>query len=443
MIFVRSIPTVLSVLGLLVLGSCATSSAIQESRKFASLGDYKHAFETLVVERNKQLDDGEVDKDLEAAYQSARLEYLRDRAQNRIFTEKEDLALRDLDLIDATVANYPGVRGLRLAALKKKARRIVEKADELLQQKDFSGAMKGYIESQRLIAGFEPANEGMEKVKAEMARLSARAQQQFLQAVRKVPEFRHIEVAWHAAAVLHLSPDEADEKRVEAAELRKAALQESAQQTLARAKECENSNQFGAARVLYLEARRLDPELEGIDDAVAKMDKEIKAQTMLERAQIEMRNQKFDKADELLADAHKLSAYSRGAISELMMQSRQLKGQRSYRAALDLEVMGKKAEALTAFEAIAKDWPKGLEDETARIDALRIDIKSAKEEWEAAEKAEKEGRLVDALDHYLTAERFYAEWRDGEAHIARLRKAIAEQAVKENTGGEEVTGGGR
>lgn len=442
MIFVRSIPTVLSVLGLLVLGGCATSSAIDESQKFASLGDYKHAYEVLATERTKQLEGGEVDKDLEAAYQNSRLEYLRDRAQLRIFTEKEDLALKDLDLIDAAVIGYPGVRGLRLAALKKKAGRIVTNADELLAQKDFTGAMKGYLESQRLVKGFEPANDGIQKVREEMERLSARAQQQFLQAVRKVPEFRHIEVAWHAAAVIHLSPDASDEKRLEAAELRQAALKESAQAEFERAQKCENENHFGAARMLYLEARRLDPEMEGIEEAVAKMEQEEKALIMLEKAQVEMRNERFDAADALLSDAHKLSAYSRGAISELMMHSRKLKGQKQYRQALDLEVMGKKVEALTAFEAIAKEWKNGLEDEAARIDALRFDIDSAKTEWAAAEKAEAAGNLVDALDHYLTVERFYSEWRDGEVHIERLRKAIAAKAVEESGGGAPATGGG-
>ncbi len=442
MILLRSFPTVLSVLGLLILGGCITNSALEASRKFASVGDYKHAFEELDSERTRQLEAGGVDEVLETAYQSIRLEYLRDRAQQRIFTEREDMALDDLDLIAATDPDYPGLKRLRCMAFTKKANRIVDLANEKLSQKDFLAAMKGYIASQVLVAGFEPANDGIRKVRDEMARLSARAQQQFLQAVRKVPDFRHIEVAWHAAAVIHLTPDESDERRVEAAELRTAARKESAQATFARAKACEDGNQFGAARVLYLEARRLHPTIEGVEAAVDKMDQELKALGMLERAQVQMRNERFDEADQLLADAHKLSAYSRGAISELMMASRRLRGKMQYRHALDFEVMGKKIEALAAFKALAKAWPAGLEDEAARVDGLQIDVDSAKTEWQAAEKAEADGDLVKALDHYLTAERFYSEWRDGEVHIARLRKAIAAQAVEEASGGTPPAGGG-
>lgn len=442
MIFARSFPTVLSVLGLLILGGCTTNSVLDASRKFASVGDFKHAFETLDSERMAQLEAGSVDPKLEKAYQSMRLQYLRDRAQQRIFTEREEMALKDLQLIELTDPDYPGLKSLRFAANKKKARRIVDRADERLTQQDFPGALEGYIESQRLVPGFEPANDGIGKVREEMARLSARAQQQFLQAVRKVPEFRHIEVAWHAAAVIHLTPDASDERRAEAAEMQRAARKESAQATFARAKVCEDDNQFGAARVLYLEARRLDPTIEGVETAVDKMDQELKALGMLEKAQVEMRNERFDEADELLADAHKLSSYSRGAISELMMASRKLKGKQHYRQALDLEVMGKKVEALAAFEALVKEWPAGLEDEAARVDGLKFDVDSAKTEWQAAEEAEAAGDLVKALDHYLTAERFYSEWRDGEAHIARLRKAIAAKAVEEANTGQPPAGGG-
>ena len=435
MIPVRSFLTVLSVLGLLILGGCATSSVLDQSQKFARLGDYQHAFEVLDTERTRQLEAGAVDEELEAAYQSMRLQYLRDRAQMRIFMEREDQALRDLDLLAESDPGYPGLKSLRHAALTKKAGRVVDRANTKLMQRDFPGAMEGYIESQRLVAGFAPANDGIAKVREEMARLSARAQQQFLQAVRKVPEFRHIEVAWHAAAVIHLTPDAADQRRAEALEMQRAALKESAQGTFARAKECENANKFGAARVLYLEARRLDPEIEGVAAAVERVDQELKALGMLEKAEVEMRNERFETADELLEAAHKISAYSRGAISELMIASRKLKGKKQYRHALDLEVMGKKTEALAAIEALAKEWPAGLEDEDARIVGLRFDIESAKTEWQAAEKAEAAGDLVGALDHYLTAERFYAEWRDGEVHIDRLRKAIAEKAVEEAGGG--------
>lgn len=437
MIFVRSFPLVLSALGLLMCGGCATTSVLDESQRLASLGDYHNAFQVLDTERSRQLAGGDVSEEFETAYQSLRLKFLRDRAQRRIFREREEQALQDLDLVTQVDPDYPGIKTLRFEALSKKARRIVDRGDHKLSQNDFSGAMEDYLASQRLVPNYAPAKDGVERVRLETLRLDARAQQQFLQAVRKVPEFRHMEVAWHAAAVIHLAPDTTDQRSAEASALQEAARKESAQGVLLRAKECEDANQFGAARMLYVDARRLNPEIDGVEEAIVKMDREMEALKLLERAEIKMRNQLFGEADELLQEAYKLSTFSRGGISELMLASRKFRGKQKYRHARDLEVMGKKIDALAAFEALAKEWPKGFEDEAARIVGLTVDVDSAKAEWQAAEEAEAAGKLVEALDHYLTAERFYAEWRDGEVHIARLRKAIAAKSAGESGGGSQ------
>jgi tetratricopeptide (TPR) repeat protein len=435
MIFVRSTPTLFSVLGLLLLASCGTPSVIERSQKFASLGDYKHAYEEIRGEYRRQLDAGSVDERIAKAHDEMRLKYLRDRAQQLIFTEREDDALDVLDRLDSFDPDYPGTARLRHAALLKKAERIVNGANEQLARKDFVSAMEGYLESQRLVPGFEPAEDGIAKVREETARMSARAQQQFLQAVRKVPEFRHIEVAWHAAAVIHLTPDATDEQRADAAAIGANAKRESAKLTLDEARACEQENQFGAALVLYKAALLLDPELTEAGDAIEKMKGEMTALGLLEKAQIAMRTEDFVEANNLLKEAHSLSMLSRAEISELMLQATRLEGEKHYREARDLEVMGKKEQALVAFEALAKQFPNGLKDEEARIVGLKVDVESAKAAWAEAEKAEAAGELQKALDQYVTAESFYAEWRDGEAHIERLRKAIAAQAAEQGNGG--------
>ena len=424
-------------LGLVAFAGCVANSVIDQSYDYARLGDYRHAFEVLDHEYQRQLAAGEVDERLARARDRMEREFLRDRAQQHIFQEREDQALRDLDRLEALEPGHPALAPLREAALLKKAKRIVAYADELLQEKDLTGAMSAYLESQRFVPGFELAEEGMAKVRAEVERMNARAQQQFLQAVRKVPEFRHIEVAWHAAAVIKNTTDPEDARLQSALAMEANAQSESARRTFERGRECENENRFGAALVLYKAARDLDPKVEGVDEAIARMNKELKALGMLEKAQIEMRNGRFKEAQEMLSNAFAISSLSRADISDLMIQARQMQGQKEYREARDLEVMGKKAEALAAFEALAEKWPDGLEDEQQRIVSLRVDIEGARTEWEAAEKAEAEGRLEEALDHYINAERYYAEWRDGEAEIARLRRLIAEQKAAEGAGGGE------
>ncbi|MCB9878886.1 MAG: hypothetical protein H6835_14925 [Planctomycetes bacterium] len=422
--------------GLALLVGCSTQNALDRSAEFARLAEYDQAYRVLDEEYVRQSRDGTVDERLAEAHERMRRRYLLDRAQARLFLEREDEAERDLDELAAIAPDYPGLADLRRRVHLKQAQRLVLNSDELLAEKDYAGAMEGYREAQRIVPGLETAEKGVEAVGEELARLDVRAQQQFLQAVRKVPEFRWPEVAYHASIVIHNVPD-----RDGAEDLREQAQHENAERTFAMAKECQDRDQFGAAMVLYKRARQLDPELPGLAEAIAAMDKELAAVVLIEKAAILMRGQKFDEARKTLEQALADSVLSRPAISELMIQNRKLEGMQQYRAARDLEVMGKKQEALDAFQALATAWPDGLEDERARIDSLTIDIDGAKAEWDAAEAAEAAGDLEKALRHYRAADRYYADWRDGKARIARLEKAIAEQKAKAGGDGGDADAG--
>lgn len=436
MYFVRPFPTALSLLGFLLLAGCATSSVIEQSRAFERRGDWQHAFEVLDEEYLRQMQRGRVSDALEAEYGRIKLEAIRDRAQTLIFREREGDALRLLAKLEQMDPTFrpTAIRVLREHAYHKQAKALVHRGDTLLSQREFQEAMEMYLESQRIVPGFEAADDGIQRVKDELARMDAVAQAQFLQAIRKYPEFRHIEVAWHAESVLRHTPDPADERRGNAKRLRDEARLERARSKLAEAQACELKDKFGAALVLYRQALKLDPELPDAREGIDKMTSELAALGLIESAQLIMRNGEFAKAKEMLEEAFTQSTLSRGAISELMIQNRRLETEAEFRAARDLEVMGKKAEALTAFEALAKKWPEGFQDEGARIDALRIDIEGAKTEWQAAVDAEAAGDLEKALDHYINAESYYELWRDGEAQIERLKKAIAAKAAE--TGGE-------
>ena len=416
-----------SALGLSMLAACGTQSVIDRSRDYARLGDYKHAFEVLEDARRDAIVEGEpVDQQLALAHSAMYREFLRDRARRRIFQERIDGALRDLDELERIAPGFPEIKSLRQRARVKQARQIVAAGDEHLAQKEFPEAMAAYLESLRLAPGDELAEEGIVRVREQMERMNARAQQQFLEAVRKLPEFRTIEVQWHAENVLHSTPRERSAK-----DLREQARQANAKKIFEDGQACEQNNQFGAAAVMYKQAREIWPGLPGIDEAIARMNTEMDALGEVERAEILIRNGKFVEAREILEQAHEDSILSRGMISELLIEARKLEGERRYRAARDLEVMGNKAEALKAFEEVAKEWPDGVEDEGFRIEGLRADVKGAADAWAAAEKAEAAGDLVEALDHYVDAKRYYEKWRDYDTKIEELRKAIA---AKEGSG---------
>jgi len=413
--------TMLRLLPVLLLAACATRSAIDESRASADRGDYSRAYIILEDLRRQQMATGaEVDAELAAAHAKAWKEFLLARAEERIYQEQEDAALADLAELEGLHADYKAIDGLRHRALLKKARRIITRGEENLLRKDYAQALSCFVEAEAIMPGLADTTKGIQAVGEATSRLTKRAQEQFLEAVRKLPEFRFVEVQWHASNVIHNMPG-----RDEAKPLEDKARRENAMRAMARGKECEGQGRYGAALLEYKAAASLDKDLPGVTEAIASMKKEQQAAVLIDKAQIDMRAGRFDAAREHLGEAFELSLMARNDIGALVLQTKRLEGERQYQEARDLEVLGKKAEALVAFEELAKTWPDGFSDEKAHIDGLRVDIEGAQKEWAEAEAAEAAGDLPKALEHYENSDRYYSKWKDAKVHVARLRAAIA------------------
>jgi tetratricopeptide (TPR) repeat protein len=405
----------------LLFTGCASSSALDRSRDYSSHGDAFRAFEILDAEREARQKAGETtDEEFEREYSSARQRFLVDRARRLIFLEQEVEAIVDLAKVLQVDPDNREALVLRLRALDKLAAKATAIGDNLRLKNNLEEALASYIEAERNVPGYKEAVDGAELVRQAVARLNERAQQQFLEAVRKMPEFRYVEVRWHSANALTNDP-----KRDDAEALRARANHEIALRTVQRGKECQKKDQFGAALVEFRTAQKLEPTLPGIDDAIAQMEREVQATWLSERASMDMRMGRFEAANAGLKKAFDLSTLSRGRISELMIESRRLEADRDYKNARDFEIQGKKREALAAFEALTTRWPDGFSDEKARIDGLRSDIDLAEQEWAAGEAAETAGDLPKALEHFLASERYYADFKDAKGRITSLRAKIA------------------
>ena len=94
MYFVRPIPTATSLLALLLLTSCASNSAIEQSRAFERRGEWQRAFEVVHDEYEARAEQGAVGEELEQAHERLLNEAMRDRAQSLIFHEQEEKACR-------------------------------------------------------------------------------------------------------------------------------------------------------------------------------------------------------------------------------------------------------------------------------------------------------------------------------------------------------------
>ena len=420
--------TTLRLLPLLLLVGCATRSALEESHYYAGRGDYARAYYVLdQLYQEETRNGGSASSDLQQAWSEARLAWLLYHAESQLFEENEDGALATLVELETLAPDYPGIPGLRSRAYLKRAKRMIRKGDEALMRKEYVPALARYLECESIVPGLKEAREGTQDVWDAMSRMSKRAQDQFLEAVRKMPELRYVEVQWHAGIVVRNDPNREEAKKIEI-----KARRENALKAITRGHECERQGRYGAALCEYRIAKLADPGTPGVDELIAGMRKEHDATVLVDRAQIAMRAGRFDDARKLLGQAYDLSLMARNDIGAMMLQTRKLEGQRAYQAGRDCEVLGKKSDALAAYEALVKDWPDGFSDEKARIDSLKVDIEGAASEWGEAEAAEAAGDLPKALEHYIASERYYAGWKDGKERIARLRAAIA----KPQSGGE-------
>jgi hypothetical protein len=412
--------TMLRLLPVLLLVACSTSSVIEESRAYAARNDHTRAF--LVLDRRlaEYAADGvEAPSDLAAAHQAAWEEHLFRRAEESIFNEREDAALADLAELADVAPDFPGLDGMFAYARKKKALRIIGKAQESLVRRDYAAALAGFLEAEQVEPGQPAARQGIAMVRQATAVMDQRAQDQLLEAVRKLPEFRYPEVEWHAANSLNNDPD-----RGEAKDLQRKARRENAVRAMARARASEAAGRYGAALVEYRTVRRLDATTPGVEAAIDAMQREVKAQGLVDVAQVDLSAGRTDAARAKLDQALALSVLMRNDIGLMLADVAKTEAKAKYRAARDLEVLGRKLEALQAFVALVESCPAGVDDEKARVAGLQADVDGWARHWAAADAAEAAGDLDKALEEGLEAQRYYAH-PEGKLRLERLREAIA------------------
>lgn len=405
----------------LLLAACTTRTLLEESRNYSRLGEHARAFQVLDEYRDDRLRAGaEIDPEFEREYAAARHRFLVDRGRSRIFEDREDEAFVDLASVLALDPDHAEAKTLRDRAIAKKAARATNRGNEFLNKNDLQQALVHFVDAETWIPGYQPAVEGAQKVREAVGRSEVRAQQQFLEALRKLPEFRFYEARWHASNATRNDPS-----REDANGLRVKADRELAQHAFARGQQAQQKDRFGAALVDYRQAKRLNPDLPGVDAAIAEMQTEIDANAKADKASLRIRQGRFAEGRTLLAEAFAVAKYSRPLLSELMLEADRLERERQYTACRDLEILGKKAEALAAFEALQTRWPTGVRDEKARIEALRIDVEGARSEYAAGEAAEAAEKWQEALDHYRQAERFYPGYQHAKARMQALRERLA------------------
>lgn len=404
----------------LLVGGCASHSALQASKRHEAQGNPRMAYVEVDLERTRLLTAGEpIDPELEARWRRLRIRYLIDEARELIYSDREERALKLLDEVGELAPDHEEAASLAWRAHRKLAARATRSGQDGLAAGDLAAALAAFQTALHHVEDYPPATEGLAAVHAAYAKLHREAQEQFLEAIRKLPQLRFDEVRWHAAIAAIRNPElpGIDEVRTRAEhELAQAARDE--------ADRSRQKGAYGAALMQYRRARALWPGLPGLDDTIEMMQREVQAQWKIERASLEIRSGRIAVARALLADAFELSTLERTVISEMLLEARKREGELTYTRARDLELQGLKQEALDTFEALVKDWPDGLRDEKTRVSALRSDIEGAEREVAAGEAKEQAGDLEQALEHYRSAATYYEAYGDVKQRIERVQAAL-------------------
>ncbi|MGE3174419.1 MAG: hypothetical protein AB7O97_17445 [Planctomycetota bacterium] len=412
-------------LAVLLVG-CASSAALERSQQYLEDGFTLQAYLEVDAERTRLQEAGlTVGSELEAAWLDLRYRYLIDLSREAIYANREQ---RGLELAGQALAMRPGdaaAAELIARAKRKMAVRATAAGQTALAKGDFEDAMLAFQEALVHLPGYGPAEEGVAAVREAVSRLHREAQEQFLEAIRKMPQFRYSEVDWHATAALSRDPS-----REDAGEVQDRALKELAIEAQRRAEASKAEKGYGAALMEYRTARELWSGLPGVDDYIRQMEREVAAMQKIEAAQLAIQADRLEDARHQLDAAYELSQLERTTIDELRFEARRRAGTIRYEAARDLELQGDKAGALAAFEALSAEWPDGLEDERTRIGALRSDIAGAEKAYTAGVAAQERGDLADALDQFRTARTYYEGFKDVAQRIEQL------QAELERAGGD-------
>jgi len=412
---------------LLWLAGCATDSkAIDRSHGYASEGNYYLAYKSLEEVR----DPDHPDQELEKAYWRARLDYLIDEARRLIFNNRELNALDNLSQAQALAPENVVVKALVQRAEEKLASRATDRGNIFLAEGNLEQALLAFTDAQAHVPGYQRAIESTQSVRAAFDKLQQKAQEHFLEAVRRFPELRWVEVDWHAEIAIENDPSRDDARDLQLRSKRKIA-----ERAFQRAGLAERTGHYGAALMEYRSVRDRQPEYPGIGDYITSMQHEVEAQSMIEKALAMMVNKRFVDAREVLGKAFQLTVLEKASISELLLQTRRREGLAQLQSAKDLDLLGKKSEALLAMQQVAAAWPDGLADEKVRIDNLQHDIDGAVQAFAAGEAAEQQGDPKTALQRYQEVETFYPGYKDARQRLERLRAQLQQPKATESSNG--------
>lgn len=403
----------------LASSSCAsTPDAVEVSREYYGAANYFQSFQVLAEERERNPGDPVVEQE----YQRARVAFLLEEAQEHVFREREGLAIRNLQQALTIDPDNAIARRWLDKALRKLAKRTTVAADRERDRGNLEEALKLYSEALGYLPEYPAAKAGVALVREDWASRRSKANTRYLQGVRALAEQLFGQTWYQMGIALENDPGLANARTS-----RRMAQRRILEERYEMARQMERDGYYGAALKEYRACMKLAPDLEGIDDAIARAERETRSQDLAHEAEHKMMRGEYEAARKLLEEAWETSVVERASVSELLVALNERAMEDLYGKALDLEYQHQKEKALALFKQVDAGMPEGFKDVKARITSLESDLDVAGRALMRGLEAEKTGDLATALDAYQEALLVYPGYEQLDARVAELKKILLEQ----------------
>lgn len=192
----------------------------------------------------------------------------------------------------------------------------------------------------------------------------------------------------------------------------------------------EKKGQWFAALQQYKKAKNLHASPSGMDAAIERVEKEVKADQLYHSGKNAIAQEEFEKARERLQKALSMTQYKDNqiAIEAALALTTEKQNEKEHRNAVDLELEGRLADAISALENLDKRAP-AYHDTRERMDRLKRQLNDANSNYKEAVAKFDAGDFLGArakLKAALFLQPFMPEAR------AKLKEVEAAIATKKN-----------
>lgn len=396
-----------------LLWGCASPQVeLADAHELYENADYYQAYVAILKARDANPDDPEI----EATYWKIRQAYLLAEAQRLVFSNQEQAALENLEMVLALDPENRIALRWRQKAFKKMADRAASEGDRLLAGGDLEGALQAFDSSLRYDPENVLAREGLDKLGKSWRRTQQLARGHFLSGVRALGDHQYRRTRYHLGIAI-----EKDPTLTEARSPAEVAERQIAEERLATARAMEDEGFFAAALSEYEQVAERHPDLDGIQERLERAEAEDEAARLAEEGEMLVYKGEYARARELLEEAFAKTTRQKDAIGEKLLMTRERELEARYVDAKDLELQRLLDQALAAYRKIDDDMA-GFRDVRARIADLELRIDEATKAYELGTKAQESGDIDAAIEAFTDVQLFWQGYSDSRELLDALRK---------------------